>query len=376
MRKSRVSQWTAVLVSLFILLGMVAPVAAAPGDMTVVAGGLNNPRGLEFGPNGDLYVAEAGSGGSGLCAEGPEGLRCYGTSGSIARINMKNGSLTRVLTGLPSLAAPDGSGATGPHDVSFQGLGNMYFTIGYAGDPTTRGPSFGPGGAGFDQLARGKPNGKWSNVLDLGDYEVTNNPAGDEIDSNPYGMLALPGKQIVADAGANALLEVQANGKVKVLAIFENRMVPAPPFLGLPEGTLIPMDQVPTSVALGPDGAYYVGTLTGFPFPVDGAIVYRVPAEGGTPEVFATGLTHIIDLTFGPDGTLYVLEIAKNGLLAAFGTGDWTGALVKVTSGGLEEIASDGLFAPGGVVVGPDGAFYVTNYSILSGAGQVVRIEP
>jgi hypothetical protein len=33
-------------------------------NATVFASGLNNPRGLTFGPNGDLYVAEAGMGGS------------------------------------------------------------------------------------------------------------------------------------------------------------------------------------------------------------------------------------------------------------------------------------------------------------------------
>ena len=151
-----------------------------------------------------------------------------------------------------------------------------------------------------------------------GQFEADNNPTGDEVDSNPYGMLALAGKQIVADAGANALLEIRANGRSLRLATFADRMVDAPPFLGLPPGTQIPMDAVPTSVALGPDGNYYVGQLTGFPFPVGAANIYRVPAEGGTPEVFASGFTHIVDLTFGPDGSLYVLQIAKNGLLAAF----------------------------------------------------------
>jgi sugar lactone lactonase YvrE len=105
---------------------------------------------------------------------------------------------------------------------------------------------------------------------------------------------------------------------VTPLATFANRLVDAPPFLGLPPGTQIPMDAVPTSVALGPDGDYYVGQLTGFPFPIGGANIYRVPAEGGTPEIVATGFTHIVDLAFGPDGSLYVLEIATNGLVAAF----------------------------------------------------------
>jgi sugar lactone lactonase YvrE len=128
---------------------------------------------------------------------------------------------------------------------------------------------------------------------------------------------------------------------------------------------------------LGPDGNYYVGQLTGIPTPVGGANVYRVPASGGTPEVFAAGFTCIIDIAFGPDGSLYVIEITKNGLLEAFVSGDWTGALIRVAPDGTRtEIASEGLFAPGGVALGADGAFYVTNNSIFSGTGEVLKIRP
>lgn len=366
------------LICLALLFGLAVPALAVSGDITVVASGLNNPRGLNFGPDGKLYVAEAGSGGDGLCAPGPEGIRCYGESSSITRIDLKKGTQTRILTGLQSLGGElDGSFATGAHDISFQGLGNMYFTVGFGGDPANRTVQFGPEGALFGHLASANPSGNWKLLNNLGDFEAAENPTGDEEDTNPYGILALPGKVIVADAGANDLLQIASNGKITVLATFPNRMVEAPPFLGLPPGTLVEMDQVPTTVALGPDGYYYVGTLTGFPFPVGGAIVYRVPVNGGTPEVYATGLTHIIDIAFGPDGALYVLSIAKNGLLNAFTAGDWTGSLTRIDSNGTQtEILSDGLFAPGGLAFGPDGALYITNNSILSGSGEVLRVAP
>jgi sugar lactone lactonase YvrE len=132
------------------------------------------------------------------------------------------------------------------------------------------------------------------------------------------------------------------------------------------------MQAVPTTVAQGPDGALYVGQLTGFPFPVGGARVYRVVA-GQAPTVYADGFTNIIDLAFGPDGTLYVLEIATNGLLG----GDLTGRLVKVRPDGAKTtILADPLVAPGGLAVGADGALYVTNRSIFAGNGEVLRIRP
>jgi DNA-binding beta-propeller fold protein YncE len=369
-----------ILLLLTIVMALAAVSIAGANGYEVVASGLNNPRGLAFGPDGRLYVAEAGSGGDGQCAPGPEGIRCYGTSGSVTQIDLRKGTQNRIATGIHSLAGEeDGSFATGVHDISFQGRGGAYLTLGFGGDPRERVAQFGPEGANFAQQMRMVASGNWSLINDLGDYEIGNNPTGDEIDSNPYGILALPGKQIIADAGANDLLQVRTNGEISTLAIFPDRLVDAPPFLGLPPGTQIPMDAVPTSVTQGPDGDYYVGQLTGFPFPVGDAYVFKVPAEGGDPVVYASGFTNIIDVEFDADGNLYVLEIAKNGLLGAFGPPfDWTGALIRVDAddGTRTEIASAGLFAPGGIAIGRDGALYVTNNSIFSGSGEVLKIYP
>ena len=90
------------------------------------------------------------------------------------------------------------------------------------------------------------------------------------------------------------------------------------------------MQAVPTGVVKGPDGALYMSQLTGFPFPIGGANVYpRRPAHGRGVE-YATGFTNIMDLDFGRDGTLYVLEIDADSLLGP----STDGALFTVPWGG------------------------------------------
>jgi hypothetical protein len=140
----------------------------------------------------------------------------------------------------------------------------------------------------------------------------------------------------------------------------------------LPGGGTVTVQAVPTTVALGPDGNYYVGQLTGFSFVVGAANIYRVPAGGGTPQVVYSGFTNIIDIAFAPDGSLYVLQITANGI-PAFNPGK----LVHVALDGTRtEIAAGQLIAPGGIAVGDDGALYVTNLSISSTVGSVLKIEP
>lgn len=50
------------------------------------------------------------------------------------------------------------------------------------------------------------------------------------------------------------------------------------------------------------------------------------------------------------------------------------GRVIRVAPDGTRTIINVQLFAPGGVAIGKDGAIYVTNNSILPGAGQVLRI--
>ena len=337
----------------------------------VVADGLANPRGVAVTPDGAVLVAEAGTGGEGPCFEGPEGEEtCFGTSGGLTRIDRRG--VARIVDGLPSLASPSGEDALGPHDVSVLGNGTTYLTTGLGADPAIRDGSE-LADAGLGMLWRVKQaRSEVTPVADVAAWEGTENPDDGEADSNPYGVLAVPSAQIVVDAGGNSLVRVSAAGTVETLAVFPSTMVPAPPFLELPPGAMIPMQAVPTSVAEGPDGAFYVGLLTGFPFPVGAASVMRV-VPGESPSVFATGFTNVIDVAFGPDGHLYVLEIATNGLLS----GDPAGALKRVVGGAIEEVpGTEGtLFMPGGMAFDASGNLYVSNLSVTP-AGTVIRFEP
>ena len=178
------------------------------------------------------------------------------------------------------------------------------------------------------------------------------------------------GGYVVADAGGNSILGLSKK-TISTLTVFPDTMTDAPPFLGLPPGTQIPMQAVPTSVAVrAKDPNVYVGQLTGFPFPPGAANVWAV-APDGTRTVYASGFTNIIDIAWGPKGSLYVLEIAANGILS----GDPTGRLVRVWPNGKQTVvASKGLSAPTGVAIAKDGSVYVSNYGTSAGMGTVVNI--
>ena len=360
---------TAAVSLLLVAAAAQAATQAAP-DVEVLATGLDNPRGIAFAPDGRLYVAEAGRGGSGLCIQtGNNQQACYGESGAITRIDpLGIEPPARVVTGLPSIAPAGGFGATGPVDISFLGSGNAQVAIGLGAAGGTR-AGVGAKSHLLGSLLQVNASGGWKAGADVASFEEAQNPNQDGLDSNPYSVAALPSRHVVADAGANAIFEVRANGQIRTLATFAPRQVQAP------WGAMIPMQAVPTTVVQGPDGWLYVGQLTGFPFPVGGANIYRVPAQGGTPEIAAAGFTNIVDMAFDRDGTLYVLQIG-NGLSQAGGPPlNGPGKLIRVNANGSQTVVYAGLFYPGGLAIGPDGNAYVTNFGILPGGGQVLRIE-
>lgn len=335
----------------------------APGWRTV-ASGLDNPRLLSFSRDGSLYVAEAGRGGSGPCIPAAEGGEtCFGRSGAITRI--RGHRQTRVLDRLPSLAAPDGSSALGPADVVVR---NGYYTvsIGLGQDPAVRAGL--PGAARrLGTLLTGSLGSRPHVLANLASFEAAKDPDGGVPDSDPTGFVRAGAGYVVTDAGGNDLLRVRRDGRISVLAVFRDRLVPAPPFL--PPGD-IPMQAVPTSVIRGSDGAFYVSQLTGFPFPSGAARIFRV-VPGHAPTVYARGLTNVTDLAWAR-GHLYAVQIAgEGGLLAAVGLP--MGSLVRIDSPSTHSTVADQLPAPYGVAIRGHHA-YVTTCTVCAGGGEVVRI--
>ncbi|MBW4689488.1 MAG: ScyD/ScyE family protein [Komarekiella atlantica HA4396-MV6] len=360
--------------------------AAHAASFSVIADGLENAGGLSFGSDGSLYVTEAGIGGNGACVPPPSGQGdslCYGTSGAVTKV--ENGKTKRVLTGLPSLALPDGTGAAGPRDIQFDAKGKPYVLVGYAANPAFRDRNLGNTDLGKIITPNFKTN-SWTSVADLANYELANNPDGSDLSSNPLGFLIDGNNLVAADAGANDLLSVKTDGSnLQALAAFPPEILNNPVFppadtpsnepAQVPSGSetppSLPIQSVPSSVAKGPDGAYYVSQFTGFPFPEGGAKIYRVDSDGTT--VYADGFTQLTDLTFDTAGNLYALQYANESAWK----GNLDGSVIKIAADGTRTtiLSGNGLESPSALTIGPDGEIYVTNRGDHPDGGQVLKIE-
>ena len=132
-------------------------------------------------------------------------------------------------------------------------------------------------------------------------------------------------------------------------------------------------DFTPSALAMGPDGALYVGTFGAFPYPAGGAKILRVTTSGQA-TIFAEGLDLIQGLEFDCAGDMYVLEAATPGFFFPAGTGrvlrrdgeDW----VEVVTG---------LTRPAGMTIGRNGKLFLSNNGFgvgpVEGQGEVVTAD-
>ena len=360
---------------------------------TVVLGGLNAPRHLVLTRAG-LVVTEAGTGGPAgpsNCATGPatEGAGtsqyCTGPTGDIVTISSP-GRTIPVLSKLPSVIEEAIQEVTGPSAIAY-GHGREAVTIDDFLVNKDGGNSLLPepfaSAFGTLQLISG---GK-TRVVDIAAFAAAHPQSASSLgtvpgevpwDSDPYDVVAYRGGWVVADAGADDLLYVSATGRVSMLARFPAvaEQVPAGVF-GNPAPITVEAQAVPTSVAVGLDGALYVGLLRGVPSDPGTAYIYRV-VPGHQPVIWARRLTSVTAIAFDRQGRLLATEFNTGGLLAPPTV---PGALVRISNNGqtVTTLPVPGLYQPTGLAVSADGTVYVSNYGdsttlTSSHPGEIVKI--
>jgi hypothetical protein len=348
--------------------------------ITTVASGLKAPKHLKFGPGG-LYVAESGVGGKPghhNCVMGPgtesgKPTRfCVGLTGALTRITPSG---THVVRRLPSVSE-QGGGASGPADVSFAHHRVAVIFQDVLATKSGRNLLPGPHAHIFGSLVI---QGKHRMVVDLARFAAEHPQSGRSLgtvpgekayDSDPYAVTGYGRGYAVADAAANSLVYVGPHGGMHIMARFPAKRETAPAGVFGPKPVTVRAQAVPTSVAVGPDGALYVGILRGVPSRPGTAYIYRV-VPGHAPKIWARGLTAVTAIAFDHRGRLLATEFSTGGLLAPPTV---PGALVRISQNGrtVQKLPVPGLFAVTGVAVGPRGAVYVSNIGV--GPGKILKI--
>ena len=131
------------------------------------------------------------------------------------------------------------------------------------------------------------------------------------------------------------------------------------PAFGNPTPITVDAQAVPTSVAIGPDGALYVACSAAIR-PIRGLPdIYRVVPRH-QPEIWARGLTSVTAIAFDPQGRLLATEFNTGGPLSPPTV---PGALARISDNGqtVTTLPAPGLYQPTGVAVSADGTVYVSN---------------
>ncbi|MGC2301339.1 MAG: ScyD/ScyE family protein [Acidobacteriaceae bacterium] len=361
------------LLSLTCIPALRAQISAADG--TVIASGLNAPRGLHFGPDGQLYVALAGTGGptstGTACAQvvAPVGPYTGGATASIIRIG-KSGTVTTVASGLPSSVDAMGD-LQGVADLTF--VGDRLYAL-LAGGGCSHGNTI------PNALIRvNRSSGSWNIVANLSQF-LQNHPvlypnAGDfEPDGTFYSMVFWNNHFYAVEPNHGQVLAISLDGHTtSVLDVSES------------EGHV-----VPTAIAER-DGNFYLGNLDTFPItPTASRIMtlthdtwwngrFSVPGlEDPQDSPFdlritgsRAGFTTVVSTAFGPDGLLYALELSA----AAGYPGPNNGKVVRLLhSGEIEDVVTE-LTVPTAMTFGPDGSLYISNFGAAGpGAGQILKV--
>jgi hypothetical protein len=344
----------------FMAVGVLVPTpASAAGTPTLVAGGLDSPRGVEF-FKGNLMVAEAGHGGKN-CIEGTPKI-CFGRTSQISRVNITTRTHTVVVDHLFSAAE-----FFGPHDpgssLGASGLsardGKLMAIIqvypqAFANYECAAGDTECQADVDAAKKQAGalisvKASGSWRKVAGVGafGFDYTADIPNQEHDSNPTGILASNGGSYVADSGSNTLDFVSNSGHISVLRYFPWRSS---------DPNAFPADEVPTCIAKTDEGLW-VATLAGH--------LYRVHGTTAT-LVDNSLLPHVTGCASDGNGNVYFVNMWTTPTPPQ----PFTGNIVKLdTEAGTSSVIAAGLNFPNMDVVGPDGNLYFSADSVCPAAG-------
>ena len=308
-----------------------------------IASDLANPRGMVWDADGNLYVAQSGTG---------ETATSVGVAGSVVRI--EKGCAVPVASGLPSSFDPFRD-VMGPEDITIMD-GQLYVVQGATGPLDQMNPET-PNG-----VYRVDPGGKLTLIADLTTW-LNNNPvANPPPDRNPLGepfrILPDNGFFWVVDSNSGEVDRVGLDGSVVRLADTSEA------------------HRVVSALAAAPGGGVYIGYLEPAPHPDGASEVVKITADGHMETVWS-GLTAVTGIVVAPDGSLYASEMAT-GNETPEGMRPNTGRIVRQTGPNSVEEVVTGLNYPIALEQGPEGDLYVAGpaYGGNNRDGWILKVEP